>query len=90
MTTEEALNRLSRVVGLRLESMLLETDRAGQLLSPRTYEKQKWTLRKRLEAVAGHPVVAEVAYTLWKNGESITVPPGTRGGLGGEYDASAG
>ena len=81
MTTDETLNAYARVLGVRLESILLETERADGFISARTYETQRYALRQRLDDIAGVSKPPVVEYVLWKDGASISVPPGDVGRL---------
>ena len=76
MVTEEHLNSYSRVLGLRLDSILLEADHRDRLIAESTYKTQRWQLRQRLNGLDVASTVPEAAVVLWKNGEAILLPSG--------------
>ena len=71
MVTENELDELSRLLGLKLDAILLESDHRDGLISDATYRAHCWRLRTRIHAVSKR---SEVLYTLWKGGVGITLP----------------
>ena len=72
MVTDATLDQYARVLGVRLESMLLETDHTARVISESTYYSHKARLRRRINAVAPVP---DAPPTVWKDGHPIVLPP---------------
>ena len=75
MTTEQTLDQYSRVLGIRLESMLLNTDHHERLIAESTYKTQRWQLMHRLERLTGTSKTPEPVCVLWKDGAAVVLPP---------------